>query len=131
MREQERARIVAPGSSEAVKSILTRLSEWYVKQCDGDWEHQSGIRIHTLDNPGWRITVDLGGTKLADGLYPEVNEGTGRNGQPDLPLWIACFVRDGKWNGAGDPSQLDRLLIEFLNWAESRGRRDSCGAGVS
>ncbi|MGL4464545.1 MAG: Imm53 family immunity protein [Planctomycetia bacterium] len=24
---------------------LARLQDWYAAQCDGDWEHQQGIRI--------------------------------------------------------------------------------------
>lgn len=27
--------------------------------CDGDWEHQGGITIQTVDNPGWVITLHL------------------------------------------------------------------------
>jgi hypothetical protein len=23
---------------------------WYARQCDGDWAHQDGIEINTLDN---------------------------------------------------------------------------------
>jgi len=37
---------------------LTELQAWYVVQCDGDWEHTYGVKIETLDNPGWMLRVD-------------------------------------------------------------------------
>ncbi|BFV59917.1 hypothetical protein KCMC57_up50210 [Kitasatospora sp. CMC57] len=46
------------------------LTAWYTAQCDGDWEHEYGIRIETLDNPGWSVEVDLEGTGL-DGVLPD------------------------------------------------------------
>jgi hypothetical protein len=45
-------------------SSLDFLQRWYAEQCDGKWEHSYGVRIETLDNPGWQITVDLNGTGL-------------------------------------------------------------------
>ena len=38
---------------------LEWLEQWYEKTCDGDWEHIYGISIDTLDNPGWRVRIDL------------------------------------------------------------------------
>src|SRR5664280_3839686 len=43
---------------------LQQLQGWYESQCDGDWEHTYGLRIETLDNPGWSLTVDLEDTDL-------------------------------------------------------------------
>ena len=37
---------------------------WYVVQCNGDWEHSSGITITSLDNPGWLVKIELVGTAL-------------------------------------------------------------------
>lgn len=42
-------------------SQLKRLMEWYSSNCNGDWEHSGGVKIETLDNPGWSITVDFDG----------------------------------------------------------------------
>ena len=33
-------------------SILKWLEEWYNGNCDGDWQHEYGIKIETVDNPG-------------------------------------------------------------------------------
>ena len=32
---------------------LAKLVHWYDKNCDGDWEHQNGFELMTLDNPGF------------------------------------------------------------------------------
>ena len=36
---------------------IAGLEDWYADLCNGDWEHTGGIKIETLDNPGWCITV--------------------------------------------------------------------------
>ena len=43
-------------------STIQRLQAWYAKQCNGDWEHQHGVTISTLENPGWAIEISLLGT---------------------------------------------------------------------
>jgi len=39
--------------------VLARLERWYAARCDGAWEHQKGVVIETLDNPGWQMRIDL------------------------------------------------------------------------
>jgi len=48
---------------------LTWLQAWYPVQCDGDWEHEFGVRVETLDNPGWSLRIDLDGTAMAGLTY--------------------------------------------------------------
>ncbi|MBJ7330653.1 MAG: hypothetical protein JHC95_12210 [Solirubrobacteraceae bacterium] len=45
---------------------LRHLEAWYLAQCDGDWEHEFGVSIETLDNPCWRMRIDLCGADLAE-----------------------------------------------------------------
>jgi hypothetical protein len=42
---------------------ISLLEKWYVDRCNGDWEHQWGVKIGTLDNPGWTLDIDLNQTK--------------------------------------------------------------------
>ncbi len=51
----------------ASDSPLDFLIAWYSRHSDGDWEHDLGIRIGTLDNPGWSLDVRIGDTEL-DGI---------------------------------------------------------------
>ncbi|MFD6825188.1 immunity 53 family protein [Streptomyces sp. NPDC060085] len=69
-------------------SVLSWLQGWYAEQCDGDWEHEWGIKIDTLDNPGWTITIDLEGTSLEEREYPE------RTIERGLHDWIFARVVD-------------------------------------
>jgi hypothetical protein len=52
---------------------LDRLQRWYEAQCDGDWEHEWGAQIETLDNPGWAVRISLEETSLAWRTYPRTD----------------------------------------------------------
>ena len=58
-------------------SALSRLEAWYMRQCNDDWEHQYGVKIDTLDNPGWSVTVDLIDTNLDGVDFVTVAENAG------------------------------------------------------
>jgi len=91
------------------------LQDWYEAQCDGDWEHQYGVEINTLDNPGWMVKVDLAGTNLEGASFATVDE-THRS-EDD---WIYCEVRDGRFWGSGGTHNLLEILRLFRSWAEGR-----------
>ena len=38
---------------------LEWLQSWYAAQCNDTWEHDHGITIDTLDNPGWHVRIDV------------------------------------------------------------------------
>ena len=58
---------------------LSQLQRWLARTCDGDWEHQLGLEIRTLDNPGWM--VDLTNTALDSADFDHVrNSMTSANG---------------------------------------------------
>ncbi|MGV9655218.1 immunity 53 family protein [Streptomyces sp. NPDC003554] len=95
-------------------SVLSWLQGWYAEQCDGDWEHEWGVKIETLDNPGWTITIDLDGTSLEEREYPEQ---TIRRGPHD---WIFARVADRQFDGACSPRNLTEFLTMFRSWAEER-----------
>ncbi|MFD5854011.1 Imm53 family immunity protein [Cytobacillus pseudoceanisediminis] len=42
------------------------IQQWYVAHCDGDWEHEYGIAIETLDNPGRSVKISVDNTDLKD-----------------------------------------------------------------
>ncbi len=92
---------------------LTRLQAWYAAHCDGEWEHTNGIRIDTLDNPGWSVVVDLAGTGLAGIPLPERSEDDGEG------RWLHVAVRERRFKGHGGPAMLPRLVSTFLDWADA------------
>lgn len=94
-----------------MESELERLQVWYRAQCDGDWEHTYGVEIGTLDNPGWRVHIDLAGTYLAEAAFLAV-ERVGPDGR-----WLRCWVEDQRFHAAGGPTMLPEMLRTFVDWA--------------
>lgn len=88
------------------------LSEWYGRSCNGDWEHDFGVAIETLDNPGWAISIDTEGTStvLSDRPWELVE-----NSDDD---WYGSKVLNGKFEASGDPTKLSKLIFIFKNAIE-------------
>lgn len=93
-----------------MSSPLSALQTWYRDQCNGDWEHQHGIEIGTLDNPGWHVRIDL--PVEYKNLRPF--EETQCESGPDE--WMRCRVIDGRFEGWGGPTMLEQIIESFLNW---------------
>jgi hypothetical protein len=102
---------------------LTELQAWFAAHCDGEWEHGDGIEIHTLDNPGWRVAIGLAETELEDRPFAVVEE----NYEHET-AWVRCWVEDGRFQGAGGPAQLTRILQIFLAWAKRAAAEGSAPA---
>jgi hypothetical protein len=96
---------------------LDRLNNWYLAQCDGQWENDHGLTLESCDNPGWWLKVDLKETELEMKSFSEVSEGVGGDGHPTQSSWIHCYVRGDKFNGSGDPARLNQIISVFLDWA--------------
>jgi Immunity protein 53 len=88
---------------------LARLQRWYSAQCDGDWEHEYGVKRDTLDNPGWAVEIDLAGTGTDPSAFPAVKD---HRTEDD---WIICRVEDETFLAFGGPQNLDELLAYFLD----------------
>jgi hypothetical protein len=94
-------------------AALSRLQRWYSSQCDGDWEHQLGVEIGTLGNPGWMVKIDLKDTPLEAAGFDDVRD------LDDDREWIDCKVVDGKFHGTGGPHMLGAIVEIFVRWAEN------------
>ena len=93
-------------------NTLQDLQQWYWAHCDGNWEHGYGVEIVTIDNPGWKVTIDLTDTELSSRSFTEVKR---LEHETD---WIRCRVRDEKFEGSGGPFMLEEILKVFLTWAK-------------
>jgi hypothetical protein len=89
------------------------LFKWFYQQCDGDWEHGKGVRIGTLDNPGWYITINIAETELEKKEFQKVFI------QRTEDDWFFCTRRDGVFEGDCGPFNLPEVLQTFRDWAES------------
>jgi hypothetical protein len=86
---------------------LGYLVNWYAAQCDGEWEHEYGIRIETLDNPGWSISIDLVGTST-EGRVLKMSRREIGNGK-----WITFESTGISFEASCDPLSLQEVVEEF------------------
>lgn len=99
-------------------SPLDRLQKWYQSQCNGDWEQGHGIRIETLDNPGWLVKINVAGTPLEQKPFSTIRQNTNTTGWPQSGRWLHCQVVENLWQGAGDETRLAEILELFLAWGD-------------
>ena len=92
--------------------LISKIQDWYHSNCNGEWEHDFGVNIGTLDNPGWSVEIDLSGTPLQNKSFNEIK----LNRTDDN--WIHCWVENKKFNAACGPRNLDEALEIFINWSQ-------------
>lgn len=98
-------------------NAVEELQTWFQTQCNGEWEHAQGITIRSTDNPGWWVTIDLGGTHLEGKSFVPVVCGDCASADPQPP-WLCCRVDNSVFHGAGDMGKLEKILSIFLAWAK-------------
>lgn len=99
-------------------STLTELQEWYLAQCNEDWEHTYGVSVGTIHNPGWSLTVELTDTYLVSVNFAGHSYGVGVDGHASGNDWLICKVEQGKFIGFGGPRKLEEMINVFLSWAK-------------
>ncbi|MCI9264310.1 MAG: rhodanese-related sulfurtransferase [Oscillospiraceae bacterium] len=95
---------------------LEWLEQWYEKTCDGDWEHIYGISIDTLDNPGWRVRIDLRETGYEHMSIDKVEQDHGEND------WLVCRIENKIFEGSGDCRKLGEIIRIFQKCVENYQR---------
>lgn len=94
----------------SVAESLTKLAEWFSATCNGDWEHGHGITISTLDNPGWRVEIDVGDFQIPTSEFAAFEMRTADDN------WIITVFDDSVFHGSCSPNNLDRMIGLFLDW---------------
>lgn len=96
--------------------VLNWLQKWCAGQADGEWEHGYGVRIETVDNPGWWISIDLTDTEYENIYYSaptvEVSEAD----------WYFYRFEDKKFIASGDLTKLEFLLCKFREAIENASK---------
>ena len=108
--------------------LLEELENWYVSNCDGDWEHQYGVKIETQDNPGWSVQVNLIFTALEDAPFQRIQVD---DSETD---WYVCWVESREpqhpealtaaeirnaniFHGRGGAQNLRDIIRVFVEWS--------------
>jgi len=91
---------------------LERIQAWYAAQCNGDWEHDEGVSIATIDNPGWSVKVNLRETDLEGRQFSRIE--LERNEQD----WIHAWRTGSEFHIACGPLNLEEALALFCDWAD-------------
>ena len=90
------------------------LQSWYVAHCDDEWEESYGIKIESLDNPGWSLEVNLVGTDLEGRILDRQFTEKGEH------EWMDARSDGQQFYAAGGPRDLGRIVAAFRAWAEGR-----------
>ena len=99
-------------SEKSPKASLEAMQEWYDANCDGEWEHEFGIRIENVDNPGWTVSIPIAETTLEGRPFDRVQWKRSRND------WLICRVEELTFVGDGGSKNLTDILGTFLEWAQ-------------
>ncbi len=99
---------------------FTWLVQWYAAQCNGEWEHEYGIVIETLDNPGWLIKIDLSYTDLVGKPFETLAFNMKvADGDPKA-RWHHCAVDGEVFQASGGAHDLTTILGVFRAWVEGQ-----------
>ncbi|WP_442914257.1 Imm53 family immunity protein [Kribbella sp. NBC_01245] len=96
-------------------TALLFLIDWFAAHCDGDWEHDLGIRIAPLDNPGWSLDVSTADTELKGRVIDWVRIDDDENG------WLHWRSTGIAFEARCGPVDLQRALDAFRSFATGDG----------
>ena len=88
------------------------LQRWYAEQCNGDWEHEFGIKIETLDNPGWNLEIDLSGTGFEGQVLSKSKL------VPPAGGWVWLWSDGQKYYSSCDELSLGLAIEQFRSFVE-------------
>lgn len=100
-------------------NVIHWLTSWYKENCNGDWEHSYGIKIETVDNPGWYVCVDLAETDVAGKQLLQKKVVISDED------WFEISSNGVYFKGYGDANKLEQLIKEFQQFTMSNNRDDS------
>ena len=96
------------------QDALTWLQDWYGARLR-DGQYASRVRITTLDNPGWEVSIDLSDTDLASSDFSPIDD------HPPTRLdWFEAKVSRNVYRADSGPLGLGRCLEEFRQWVQQQ-----------
>jgi hypothetical protein len=89
---------------------ISILEQWYFHQCNGEWEHGSGVKISTIDNPGWSVSIPLRGTRKEAATFERVKIDRGHDN------WIHYWEEKHHFQIRCGPLNLSEAIEIFGEW---------------
>lgn len=99
---------------ENCENYFFKLQKWYSDQCNGSWEKKFGIKIDTIDNPGWSFLINLSDTTLINEKFEKIKIDISENN------WVHCWTKDMQFQGGGGPCNLVDIIKFFISWSEKK-----------
>jgi hypothetical protein len=93
--------------------VTSALERWYLSQCNGEWEHAWGVRIDTVDNPGWSVSIDLRDTKKDGKSIARARVDRDKND------WIHYWAEESQFQIRCGPLNLSEAIEIFVAWFDS------------
>jgi hypothetical protein len=91
---------------------LLWLTQWISSHFDGEWEHEHGVTLESVDNPGWMLRIDLDGTGVNPAHFKPVAL------QRSDSDWIEAKIENGAFLGGAGPNNLPELLHLFRSFID-------------
>lgn len=95
--------------------MLSRLNAWFDSQWEAEEHEDVMLKLESLDNPGWHLTVDVAWLKnmtLKDKIFEELSISRAEGD------WIVARKDGTLLEIFGGIHNLDEMLLIFLDWAE-------------
>ena len=109
-------------------NIVDWLQNWTMSQIDGDWEHEQGISIGMLDNPGWILKADISNY----GDFLKASKPWGRDNDKDwIDFEIKIIAKTYVYIEIfGDINKLNKILYSFKAIIEELEEIEKKGKGI-
>ena len=95
---------------------ISLLEKWYAARCNGTCEHGYGVKIDTIDNPGWTVRIGLRGTAKENSRLERVKiDRTEDN-------WIHYWIEKSEFHMRCGALNLSEAIQLFVDWFDSNSK---------
>ena len=94
-------------------TILEQLQNWYLSHCNDEWEHGFGVKIETIDNPGWSCVIALSRTPFESSYFVPIRIERSEND------WLMLSATSTEFKIHCGPGDLEESLAIFLDWVHA------------
>ncbi|MFA7435684.1 MAG: Imm53 family immunity protein [Bacilli bacterium] len=90
------------------------MNKWFKIHCDGDWKHDDGVKLETMDNPGWILRVFIWNTNLENIEFKTIDK------EVDELNFINCEIKEDFFIGYCGVDNLEEMLSIFCDLIDGK-----------